>query len=165
MMDVYSETLTKTTASSPASGKIVGGAASTGKHALFGGGYYWGGSQSGVYEWFDTVDAYDETLTRSVISPLGHKRTYIGGGSLDGFALLAGGYAEIDSLGYVYGYVDVYDLALTRFGEVDHYLDVGRDRLASVTIVDTVIFAAGNTSYYGTGAVSMTDAYKVVYDE
>lgn len=75
-----------------------------GEHILFAG----GGTLSGDY--FDTVDVFDQSLTRTLGTPLSVARSELSGGSLDGTLVFAGGKTSSGAVKTT----DYYDESLTR---------------------------------------------------
>ena len=108
-VDVYDDSLTRTTAASLSEARVGLSGASIGKYALFGGGFTSKngstGSELSPYIYKSVVDAYDESLTRTTATALSKARNCTGV-TVGGYALFAGG---TDS-----NVVDVYNTSLTR---------------------------------------------------
>ena len=105
-VDAYDTSLTKTSASELSSACVRIGATSLGGYALFAGGVYYDD-----YDYFDglfyaTVDAYDESLTKTVQNNLSVARYGAMATTVGDYALFAGGYngASVDA-------VDVFTIA------------------------------------------------------
>ena len=81
-------------------------ATAVGNYALFGGGY--GGS------YYDTVDAYDKSLTRTTPTALSVARSSLAATTLGDYALFAGGAAAVGATNTV----DAYNEKLTKIEEI-----------------------------------------------
>ena len=71
-------------------GRYLLAATSVGRYALFGGGRYSSSDSSSSLS--STVDAYDESLTRSTPSALSKARYDLAAATVGGYALFGGGY-------------------------------------------------------------------------
>lgn len=90
VVDAYDGSLTRSTAQAMSvSGREWGASVSNGKSALFGGGYI--NSPSSPLR-TDTVDAYDDSLTRTVAPTLSNTVVFNAAGRLDDFGLFFGGH-------------------------------------------------------------------------
>lgn len=115
-------------------------ATAVGNHALFGGG--------DSYSYSDAVDAYDEMLTHTILTPLNVVRYWLAATSIGNYALFGGGTSGGNT-------VDAYDSGLTH--TVPTPLSVSRSKLAATTI--------GNYALFGGGAYGVTYYYTVdAYD-
>jgi tRNA G37 N-methylase TrmD len=104
---------------------------------LFGGGY------TGSYS--NTVDAYDNSLTRSTPTALSVDRYYLAATTVGNYALFGGGYSASNV-------VDAYDTMLTR--STPTALSVGRFGLSATTVGDYALFGGGYS------ASNVVDAYQ-----
>lgn len=120
-------------------------ATTVGNYALFGGGC--GTSSSTKYA---TVDAYDESLTRSSPTVLSSARYDLAATTVGNYALFGGGQ-------YGSSVVDAYDTSLTR--SVPTGLSVGRHLLAATTVGNYALFGGGSGSVIGQVRLSTVDAY------
>ena len=112
------------------------GATTVGNYALFGGGQY-----------SKVVDAYDESLTRTIPTELSESDIGRSATTVGNYALFGGG-----SSGYS-DVVDAYDASLTRTTITT--LSKTRTRLAVTTIGNYALFGGG----YGGGYSDVVDAY------
>ena len=151
-VDAYDVSLTHTapTSLSKARGKL--GAAAVGGRALFAGGGYYGAygslqSMTACYNGNATVDAYDDSLTRTTAASLSEARISLSGTSVGKYALFGGGYTGkngfIESeLPRTYkSVVDAYDESLTRTTATA--LSKARD--GTGTVVGSYALFAGGT--------------------
>ena len=178
-VDAYDVSLTHTapTSLSKARGKL--GAAAVGGRALFAGGGYYGAYGSSVsmmvyYNGNATVDAYDDSLTRTTAASLSEARVGLSGASVGKYALFGGGFTSKNGsisselLSYIYkSVVDAYDESLTRTTATA--LSRARN-CTGVTVGGYALFAGGinsnvvdvyNTSLTRTTASSLSASGKV----
>lgn len=113
-------------------------ATTVGNYALFGGGIY-----------FNTVDAYDKSLTRTTATSLSAARGSLAAVSIGDYALFGGG----DSGSTRYSNVDAYDKSLTRTAATA--LSAARTLPAATTVGNYALFNGG---YTGTTSTAV-DAY------
>lgn len=142
-IDVYDTSLTKTIQYTLTKRARLA-ATSVSGYALFG-----GGISSGVLA---TVEAYDESLTETVLTGLSVARQYLAATSVGNYALFGGGAdASLSDLTTV----DAYDASLTRTTPTE--LSTARGFLAATTIGDYALFGGG-----GNGTTSaVVDVYTV----
>lgn len=140
VVDAFDDSLTRTTATSAMSVARSGySAAAAGKNklAVFAGGFRYGSSK---YTYYNTVDVYDDALTRNTpATPLSSSRYNAGATSLGVNALFSGGYA-----GSNYKVTDVYDEKLTHISASD--LSTSRSQPGAATIGDKALIAGGGTN-------------------
>ena len=164
-VDAYDVSLTHTAPTSLSVARGVLGAATVGGRALFAGGGYDGAYGSSVsmmayYRGNATVDAYDDSLTRTTAANLSEARIGLSGASVGKYALFGGGYTGkngyigngvgAELLRYTYkSAVDAYDESLTRTTATE--LSKARD--CTGTVVGSYALFAG-----GTGS-NVVDAY------
>ncbi len=159
-VDAYDVSLTHTAPTSLSVARGVLGAATVGGRALFAGGGYYGAYGSSVsmtayYKGNATVDAYDDSLTRTTAASLSEARISLSGTSVGKYALFGGGYTgkngSVESeLPRTYkSVVDAYDESLTRTTATA--LSKARD--CTGTVVGSYALFAG-----GTGS-NVVDAY------
>ena len=115
---------------------------------MFGGGY--NGST-----YYDVVDVYDESLTRSTATALAIGRYLPGAVTIGDYALFGGGYN-----GSLEDDVDVYDSSLTK--RSTKFLSVGRYEPASTTVGDYALFAGGHGDSSVSTYSKVVDAFTVV---
>ena len=148
-VDAYNTSLTRSTPTSLSVGRCVLAATSVGDYALFGGGSfdnYVSGRQS-----FDTVDAYNTSLTRSTPTALSQARDDLAATSVGNYALFGGGWAGSGS-----STVDAYNLSLTRSTPTP--LSEARSILAATSVGNYALFGGG---WAGSDS-STVDAYTIV---
>ena len=116
-------------------------ATTVGGYALFGGGY---GSN-----YYSTVDAYDQSLTRSTPRALSVARSSLAATTVGNYALFGGGTASSTHSSTV----DAYNESLTRSTPTG--LSVARRALAATTVGGYALFGGGYTGSYS----SKVDAY------
>ena len=103
-------------------------------YALFGGG------RTRDSKYSSTVDAYNESLTRSTPAELSVARYYFAATAVGGYALFGGGYAGNTST--YYSTVDAYDESLTRSNPTE--LSYARGVLAATTVGGYALFGGGS---------------------
>lgn len=121
-------------------------ATTVGNYALFGGGY--AGSSA-----TDVVDAYGNSLTRTIPTALSVAREVLASTKIGNYALFGGGYVSSTYRDTV----DAYDTSLTRTTPTE--LSVGRRNLSATSVGNYALFGggqSGNTSYS-----DVVDAYSV----
>lgn len=135
------------------------GATSTNTHALFAGGYSVteDAAENDVYNYFDRVDVYDQSLTRTTAT-LSQGRYGIGAVSRGDYAIFAGGVTSSSNVSSV---VDVFDKSLTR---TTHNLDISLSHLTTAPLKDYAILAGGNLTPPSVGG-SSTNNIVFVYDK
>mgnify|MGYP004595407011 CR=1 FL=1 len=182
-VDAYDVSLTHTAPTSLSVARGVLGAATVGGRALFAGGGYYGAygslhSMTAYYKGNATVDAYDDSLTRTTAANLSEARIGLSGASVGKYALFGGGYTGKNGyigngvgfeMQYIYkSVVDAYDESLTRTTATA--LSKARN-CTGVTVGGYALFAGGtgsnvvdvyNTSLTRTTASSLS-ASGVVY--
>lgn len=132
------------------------GATTVGNYALFAGGYkneYDNDAGGFVSTHFNTVDAYNDSLTRSKPTALGDARYAVGATSIGNYALFGGGQTQYG----VTAYVDAYNTSLSKVGV--YGLGGGsnpRRELAAATVGDYALFAGG---YDGDTPQTVVDYY------
>lgn len=128
-IDAYNKSLTKTNIYTlTARGRLA--ATTVGGYALFG-----GGTNSGVLA---TVEAYDESLTETVLTDLSVARQYLSATTVEDYALFGGGAdASMTDLTTV----DAYDASLTRTTPTE--LSAARCYLAATTVGNYALFGGG----------------------
>ena len=122
---------------------------SVGGYALFAGGAYIGNS-------YNTVDAYNASLTRSIPTALSISREQLAATTIGGYALFAGGDtgAAIDSSCVT---VDAYNTSLTRTNVTA--LSQARSELAGTSVGGYALFAGGITDGASGSSCVTVDAY------
>lgn len=159
-VDAYDVSLTHTAPTSLSDARGMLGAAAVGGRALFAGGGYYGSSSNGAYmtAYYDgnaTVDAYDDSLTRTTLVGLSEARIGLSGASVGKYALFGGGFTgknglTLSKLTYDYkSVVDAYDESLTRTTATA--LSEARN-CTGVTVGGYALFAGGTDS-------NVVDAY------
>ena len=127
-------------------------ATTVGNYALFGGGSTLMSSHISSRA-TSTVNAYDSSLTMSVVTSLTTSRSWLSAASIGGYAIFAGGSESTRA--------DGYNGALTRISVPN--LSEGKDHMASTTVGDYVLFSTGRATgddEYGTDyATYNLDAY------
>lgn len=143
--DAYDSSLTKASISNlSGDGRYNLAATGVGKYGLFGGGYYmWFGDK---YQ--NTVDAYDDALTRTTAASLSSAKDNVSAASTKSYAFFAGGRGTTA--------VDAYDTNLTRTSTAP--LRSGKTLAAAAGIAGDYVFFAG-----GSGADASTQVE--VYDD
>lgn len=143
--DAYDASLTKASISNlSGDGRYNLAATGVGKYGLFGGGYYmWFGDK---YQ--NTVDAYDDALTRTTAASLSSAKDNVSAASTKSYAFFAGGRGTTA--------VDAYDTNLTRTSTAP--LRSGKTLAAAAGIAGDYVFFAG-----GSGADASTQVE--VYDD
>lgn len=129
--------------------------ARTDKHAIFAGGFLKNSFNLGGT--VNNADAYNASLTRSIISSLtsaGYGPSMGAGAGLGEYALFAGG-----STGnaYSYAYVTAINTSLTVTNPTS--LSQARCHLSGATVGDYALFAGGYESNIGTDYYATVDAY------
>lgn len=110
-------------------------------YALFAGGYG-GPDEDGDYIYYNTVDAYDASLTRRTAGDLNYGVTTPAATTLGGRALIGGGVCFWwDGDVFNNYYVDAYDKSLTRSSAPN--LGTGRGGLSATTVGNYALFAGG----------------------
>ena len=110
-------------------------------YALFAGGYG-GPDEDGDYIYYNTVDAYDASLTRRTAGDLSYGVTAPAATTLGGRALIGGGVCFWwDGDVFNNYYVDAYDKSLTRSSAPN--LGTGRGGLSATTVGNYALFAGG----------------------
>lgn len=145
-VDAYNSTLTRSKPNVLNNAREELAAASAGNYVLFAGGctyYYYGESTKAL---FSTVDAYNQSLTKSTPTALSNARHLLSGASIGGYALFAGGYdyvnpSRTDPSITMFSKVDAYNASLTRISASS--LGSGRSDMASTTIGNYALFAGG----------------------
>ena len=117
-------------------------ATSVGNYALFGG----GSSSSNV------VDAYDESLTRTIPTALSQGRSDLAATSVGNYALFGGGNGSSGNSDVV----DAYDESLTR--TIPTALSQGRYGLKATTVSNYALFGGGTLS---SGNSNVVDVYTI----
>lgn len=153
-VDTYDVNLVRNSATGLSVARSDLAATTIGTYALFGGGdnqvNTWGGSESG------TVDAYDASLVRTVVSQLSQARMELGAASNESYAIFAGGYyftgaTFSDSALHTCKNVDAYNASLTKANP--NTLPIGMLHPAACSVGKYVIFTQGCTSdssnYFG----------------
>lgn len=161
----YNEYLTQTNPTSLSYARSNLAAASVGDYALFAGGETIDIYSDDVYTNYDTVNAYDQYLTR--INPLyglTAGRFFLAATTVNDHALFAGGSSNryddnMNLLDTYYNTVDSYDRTLTRTAITG--LDTGVDRLASTTVGKYALFAGGRYTTKANGKTSNVAKDKV----
>lgn len=125
--------------------------ASLGNYALFAGGWNRGS--------YNTVDAYDVSLTRTNPTGLSISRSLLTGTVVGNYALFGGG-ADQANASALFSTVDVYNKSLTRTTTTD--LSVARCDLSSVTLGNFGIFGYGGNR--GSSSSSLYSNAIDVYD-
>ena len=139
-VDTYDQSLTHTTPTALSVGRTDFAATTVGNYALFGGGYYYRSGTGTVFE--TTVDAYDQSLTRTIPTALSVKRYNLAATTVGNCALFGGGFGNSDS-SYC-DTVDAYDQSLTH--TIQTPLSVARTSPAATTIGDYALFGGGSNS-------------------
>jgi kelch-like protein 20 len=143
-LDVYNNSATKVSTSNTLNiARKQLAATNVGKYVLFGGGH-------GDGTLYPSVDAFDKSLTRTVVDGLSKARMNLTATTANGKAFFAGG--EMNSTKQ--DVVDCYDASLTH--TVEKPLSVARYGLASTALGNKAIFAGG----YGTNP-SYSDAIDI----
>lgn len=110
------------------------GAVTVGNYALFVGG------STSVDNTFDTVDAYDKSLTRSTPTPLNQRRQLPATASVGDYAIVFTGAHQ----GLPKNNVDAYNSSLTRVTPTS--LPFGRYAAAGTTLGNRALFGGGNSN-------------------
>lgn len=150
-VDAYSASVTRTTALSLSETKSLLAATSIGDYALFGGGVTYQPWPVNADVYSKTVNAYDTSLTRSILTDLSVARVGLAATSIGDYALFGGG-----GTSYSYGNstVDVYDRYLTRINTLD--LSFNKLYLASTSIDNYALFGGG---YDSNGSSNIVNAF------
>ena len=141
VVDAYNTSLTKSTATKLSKDRNKLAATTVGSYALFGGGYYY--NASGTSSSYNTVDAYDTSLTRSTPTGLNKSCYEIAATTVGNYALFGGYYTTVTA----------YNTSLTRSTPTEMSND--RNRLAATTVGNYALFGGGHTSK----PVNTVDAY------
>ena len=108
----------------------------------------------------NTVDAYNEQLTRVNANTISQQRSHLSGGTVGVYAMIAGGIYKSNSNSYNSIIADVFDTELTRTKATN--LSTGRHSCDSCTIGNKVLFGGGaltNTSGSEVGVSAVVDTY------
>ncbi|MDL2217369.1 hypothetical protein LJC27_01775 [Christensenellaceae bacterium OttesenSCG-928-M15] len=142
-VDAYNANLVRTTPTETTIGRIFNAAASTGKHALVGGGQATSGDGT-------IVDVYDKNLARKTPVALSVARSRISGTGLGTNAIFAGGQPYASNGGVV----DVFNKRLIRSVLS---LNTPRQAMSAGKIGKYALFAGGyGTSGYSTAVEALT---------
>lgn len=136
VVDVYNNSLTRSTISPLSQRRRSMGATTIGDYALFG-----GGSNYNTSVFYSIVDTYDNSLVKNTISPLSQARCLLAATTVDNYALFGGGYNTDISSGSTLNTMDVYDVGLTRSTSTP--LSYTRRSLASTTVGNYALFGGG----------------------
>ena len=146
VVDAYNKSLTRSTPTALSQARSSLAATTLGDYALFGGGDGMSYSESmGSYtNSFNTVDAYNTSLTRSTPTPLSQARSSLAATTLGDYALFGGGNTGSTRIGGTSGtsVVDAYNKSLTR--STPTALSAYRLRLAATTLGDYALFGGGD---------------------
>lgn len=134
-VEAYNGSLTRSIPTPLSQAKCRLAAASLGKRALFAGGCTT--TNAAMTDACDSVEAYDESLTRSTLTPLSVKKGMIAAASLGKFTLFAGGAGP----GGIYSEGCAYDESLTQ--RTLPYLPQWTYCHAGIGLGDYAIFAGG----------------------
>jgi hypothetical protein len=117
--------------------------ASVGNYALFAGGTNVGANSGDIL--YETVDAYNKTLTRSNPAELSAKKVGISGASMNEYAVFAGGSVTTGTLIGISD-VDAYTAGLIRI--TPDALSIARHSSKNTSLGNRVLFAGGNYNNY-----------------
>lgn len=151
----YNESLTMQQLTGLSVARHGPGSGTTTKHALFAGGYH--NSVTSTSGRYNTVDGYDESLTRIAVSGLSIDRSHITGASIDGLVIFAGGNEGYSGTGNSVLYstrCEVYNESLTRSDMQG--LSVGRRLMSSSNAGRCALFIGGSDSG---GNLSVVEAF------
>lgn len=156
-VDAYDISLTRTIPTALSTARCEPAAATVGSYALFGGGIS-SASNSSIPTYYggSTVDAYDESLTRTNPTVLSVARMYLTATAVGNYAVFGGGCIESGSMNssaqYETSTVDAYDKSLTRTTPTG----------LSVTSYDLAATTIGNYALFGGGRYTGSDNQLVV---
>lgn len=166
-VDAYSASLTRSRPTSLANARGFLSGATVGNYALFAGGWTYPSktSSDGTYNYYtayDTVDAYDSSLTKTTASSLSSAKFDMAAATIGNYALFAGGrYTQYgDNTGVsptVYNTVNAYSTSLTRSTATS--LSTKRYRLSAAVAGDYALFAGGRKSLDSSDIANTVDAY------
>lgn len=152
----YDATLTMYTPDKLSISTSYAGIASTevGNYGLFGGGGYMSGVSSFYHS--STVEAYDQSLTRSYAPSLGQERRNAKGSKGGKYGMFAGGQVYNSSGSSKQSSVDAYDESLTKVLSM-YYGGISGSRydMGSTAVGDYILFAGGMAS----SALATVDAF------
>ena len=141
-VDAYNTSLTRTTATALRNKKYHITATTVGDYALFGGGY---GIISGTRrDYYNTVDAYNTSLTRTTVTNLSAARYMMPATTVGNYALFGGGVSRHNSTDQYYDTVDAYNTSLTRTTATP--LSKARYMAQTTTIGNYALFGGGNNN-------------------
>lgn len=150
-VDAYNASLTHYTPTAFSIARVRYAATTVGNYALFGGGDYEYATSAEIF--YNTVDVYDNSLTKTTTTPLSMERTMLAATTVGNYGLFAGGVNDI----YRTARIDVYDSYLTQQSLI--YLSVARYHLAATTIGGYAIFGGGRIG--ASTIVDTVDAFDV----
>lgn len=153
-VNIYDESLIHTTAAPLGVLRSKFAAAVVGNYILFAGGVTYRNNRP--YQYLNTIDVYDEKLTRTSLVTLSIGRESLAGISMKGYSLFGGGTANSSS--NTSAVVDAFDTNLTRITPV--VLSMSRTSLGGVAVGKYGIFAGGYSKLANTAvAEDITDIY------
>jgi hypothetical protein len=156
IVDAYDTSLTRTNPTGLLRAKFALAATSIGNHALFGGGLERYSSSAWNVAACINVDAYDTSLTRTMLTNLSEARCALAATSVGTYALFSGG-AEYENVDEYFSNVDAYDISLTKTNPTG--LSQARSALAATTISDYALFAGGQYDFGTDDNSAIVDAY------
>lgn len=148
-VDAYSADLTKTIAPDLSQARYLSAGCSFSNYALFGGGIGYNGSSTRTDN-VDTVDVYDQSLTRTTLESFSSTKAYGAATSIGKYAIFAGDVNNNKS-------VDVYDSTLTRTNGPN--LTDARYYLSAATVGKYALFAGGQWTVSSVEAYTISDGY------
>lgn len=146
IVDTYSSTLAKGTATTLSSLGSMRAATTVGDYAIFAGGYVY---QSSKAYFYSTVDAYSSSLVKKTATALSTKKADLVATTVGDHALFAGGYNDSARLATV----ETYTKDLVKGTVAD--LSNGKSSMAATTVGDYALIAGG----YNSSALATVDTY------
>ena len=148
----YDTSLTKTSSPNMSKARKDLAATTVGNYALFGGGSDLDGKYSN--DMYDTVDAYNTSLTLTSGKTLSAKRKCLAATAVGNYALFGGG-GTSSTVGT--NVVDAFDSSLTR--STPDVLSAVRMDLSATTVGGFAVFGGGGTHNYTATNCNAVDAY------
>lgn len=149
-VDAYSPSLTRSSPTVLSVARTLLAAARAGNYALFAGGTEKGAwADEDQYSGLSTVDAYNQSLTRTTPTALSFSTYGLAGTSFNDYALFAGGHNADSTVYFWNSIVNYYNSSLTR--GIATQLSKGSWRLAGAANEKYAMFAGGwNNTYIDT---------------
>ena len=138
-VEAYNTSLTRTLLTQSTRSRVGMGSASIGNYALFVGGHYYGSSYNSLRT--TIVEAYDTSLTQTILSDTSEAMSGLRGTTLGDYAVLGGGrYGSYGGVGNPTLKLQVYNKSLTLSTPVS--LSSTMVNHTAVTLKDNAIFAS-----------------------